>query len=185
MTNYFGKAFSIRNASGNEVVRFVENGNVLLMTQNTSGEPNNPNDPLYDVQVRTNTQNWSTGEISASPRFIVKDANSDYVAVVTTLGNLYLKGHVYEYQSTEQLAAIASPAFKITRPDGGVVSAIDNNGNLYAKGYVLEYGVPYGLRTTDSNDAKGTGTGHSAHDFLTGNNRDHLFYWHVYEMVPN
>jgi hypothetical protein len=36
MTNYFGRAFSVKDAAGQELVRFVENGNVLLMKSGAS-----------------------------------------------------------------------------------------------------------------------------------------------------
>ena len=139
ITNYFGRAFAIRDAQDQEIARFVENGNVLLLTEG--------------AHVVENVTDWSSlGLPSATGReFIVRDSLGNYEAIVTEEGVMYLAGVVMEQQAAPLAPASNGTAFMIRR-NGEIVSMIDEAGNLRLRGYLLEDGVPFGLPKNDSDD---------------------------------
>ncbi len=148
ITNYFGPAFVIRDANGDELVRFVENGNVLLMKP--------------EAQVHTGQSNLNQ-IASSEARFIVKNASGEFVAVVTNAGHLYLK-----HDLTESVADLTEPqgsAFVIKNRNCEVASYIDSEGYMKLRaydgtpedgqergGYVLVCGIPYRLRSYEASD---------------------------------
>jgi len=132
--NYFGTAFSVKDHDGNELVRFVNNGNVIIMKG-----------PLNE-----NPTSWDS--IGLSNSFIVKDHNGTKKAVVEPDGEMFLAGEVDD--EVENLAMPESgTAFIVKNHDGDVVSMIDEDGNLKARGTVIVKGVPYLLEK-----AHGTGS---------------------------
>jgi len=141
--NYFGRAFVVRDSQGQEVARFAENGNVLLMKAG--------------AHVVENVSNWTElGLPSPTGReFIVRDALGNYRAVITEGGVLYLSGVVMEDEETplepEPEGESGGTAFTV-RCDGEVVSLIDDAGNLKLAGYLLEDGIPLSLPKDDPDD---------------------------------
>jgi hypothetical protein len=81
--NYFGKAFCVKDASGNDLVRFVHNGNVVV--------------PRGTIHEGYST--WSNAGI-ASKSFIVRDTHGDIKAAVNPDGDVYLAGSVSEHLGT-------------------------------------------------------------------------------------
>ena len=165
ITNYFGEAFCVKNVAaegegegegeGEEkrkeqvLVRFVENGNVLLMKKGATVEENV-------------TTAWPAIEDLCFA--VLKPADCMPLAAVDSDGSLYLKGEVMQFQSDEQMN-VSNPPFKIQRKsDDVVVSLIDGDGNLRMReeaqtatcgesnpptGYLLIYGIPYDLVQMD------------------------------------
>ena len=168
ITNYFGEAFCVKNVAaegegegegegeieGEEkrkeevLVRFVENGNVLMMKKDATVEEN------------VTTGNWpETGDLC----FALLMPDCSFLAAVDSDGNLYLKGTVMQFQTSVQMN-VSNPPFKIQRKsDDVVVSLIDGDGNLRMReeaqtafdgeynpptGYLLIYGIPYNLDLT-------------------------------------
>jgi GH35 family endo-1,4-beta-xylanase len=140
ITNYFGRAFVVRDVEGVEVARFAENGNVLLLKRGAA--------------VTENVTNWAALGLpdDNAREFIVRDREGAYQAVITEDGNLYLAGTVMEYQEAPLQAGEGLAAFKV-RQDGEVVSLIDEQGNLKLLGYLLVEGLPYGLPLNNNYDA--------------------------------
>lgn len=143
MTNYFGTAYTVRSFAGEELVRFVENGNVLLMKEN--------------AQAHTGVTNWPALE---TVRLAIMNSNCEQVAAITEAGDLYLKG-IVDQRKNETDIEQAQAVFEIQRPgDNEVVSLIDYDGNLLIRdtstagtggesnprtGYLLIHGIPYDL----------------------------------------
>jgi hypothetical protein len=139
--------------AGQEVLRMVENGNVLLMTK--------------DAVVETNFTNWSS-VVNAGVPFILQqpaqDAAPQYRAVLTMLTvegkpswRLCLKGDVFE-----GVADLAGPesghtAFMVMGKDENgelqVMSLIDDQGNLKMRGYLLVDGIPYSVKQYEETDS--------------------------------
>jgi len=135
ITNYFGKAVVLRDSSGQELVRFVENGNVLLMR------------PGAEVVEHAN---WAQLGLPSETghEFIVRNAQGNPLAVVTENGNLYLAGIVDEWPFE---GGETTPAFGINQGDTRE-SFIDDQGNLKMLGYLLVDGIPYNLREYEDED---------------------------------
>ena len=131
ITSYFGAAFVVRDAEGQEVLRFAENGVVLLMKQG--------------AQVHTGWTNWLDPDIFyGRPRFIVRNSEANYVAVVPANGHLYLAGDVMPGQSSPLEPGEGHVAFEIKRgADNAVVSLIDDEGNLKMTRCLIVEGIAY------------------------------------------
>jgi hypothetical protein len=152
ITNYFGRAFIVKSSSGGELARFVENGNMLLMKM-----PPGTTDS-FD-RVHEGFSAWTSLNLSAGNNFIVKGTSGSYKAVITSDGDLYLAGHVYENQS---LSLSGNPAFYIVAQNNEVVAKINGDGDddsdghrdgdLNMKGYLLVGGLPYQWRNMDTVD---------------------------------
>ena len=138
MDDYFGPAFVVKDSSGKELMRFVENGNVLLMGEGTGSRVN---------QSFTDWQSLGLPSTS-SAAFIVQqlDGNGDpaYKAVLTAGGNLYLSGVVHD-PAPDLAQPTSGAAFVVKSKDGTVQSLIDDGGNLSFRGCFLVNGVPYAL----------------------------------------
>ena len=144
MTNYFGRAFSVKNPAGEEVVRFVENGNVLVMKEHLS----------MDQTINEHCTTW----IDNSAQFIVQDATGSRKAVVKQDGEIFLAGTVQEAQTVPIQAANDGTSFQIRNSQGTIVSMIDDQGNLKMTGHLYVEGLPWDLREYEDGHAYGTKT---------------------------
>ena len=149
MTNYFGRAFVVRSPGGEELVRFVENGNVLLMKEGAT--------------VCVGFEDWES--LGTGNQFIVQNVAQEKKAVVTPEGDMYLAGAVMESQTGPLDPEDGGTGFQIVRSkDQQVVSLIDDHGNLkmlrdenapdsgMPTGYLLVDGIPWNLRTHQTTD---------------------------------
>ena len=134
MDDYFGPAFVVRDPSGKELVRFVENGDVIVLKG----------------PVQENQSSWSG--IGTANSFIIKDSIGDTKALVTADGQLYLAGDVHDEQGNLSMPETGT-AFIIKNASGDVVSLIDDQGNLKARGKVIVNGVPYILERDNTGDS--------------------------------
>lgn len=147
ITNYFGPAFVIRSASGAEVMRFAQNGNVLLMTMPITGDTKK----WYEhVHSPCSSADWAELATYTGTQFIVKDVQGQTKAAVTSAGDIYLAGNVYEDQT---LSSSGGTAFDVQGADGEVVSQIDQEGNLRMQGYFLVGGLPFRWKNKETVDA--------------------------------
>ena len=141
IANYFGNAFSVRNADGVELVRFVENGNILLMRAGTDSICENE-PPIPDPQ--------GGNFIVEAPTVVNGVAQQHIVAAITPDGKLHLAGHVYE-NGDLPLPPATGCSFKVKCGDT-VVSYLDEDGNLVTTGYILLDGIPRKLLAHLSTD---------------------------------
>mgnify|MGYP000856973675 CR=1 FL=1 len=122
--DYFGAAFSVKDASGNELVRFVNNGNVILLKG-----------PLNEDRA-----SWD--DIGLANSFVVKDSAGDKKVVIEPDGEMFLAREV-----DDEIDNLSMPesgtAFIVKNHNGDVVSLIDNEGKLKARGKVIVKGVPF------------------------------------------
>jgi GH35 family endo-1,4-beta-xylanase len=132
--NHFGVAFSVKDGSGNELVRFVNNGNVIVL----KGE------------VHESFSAWDSLDLEGGGCFIVRDSEGDDVAVVTSAGEVHLAGTVTE---DAQLGMPEDRTAVITKDSqGNVASFIDQYGNLKLRGALIVKGIPYELKKNHSDD---------------------------------
>ena len=128
-------------------MRFVENGNVLLMKENGSMD--------QTVHEHVNFAALNLPD-PAGKQFIVRNSDGTYDAIVTPDGQLYLAGGVTEGAS-DPLTSEA-PAFKVaSSSNGNVVILIDNQGNLKMTGSLYVEGLPYDLRGHEEGHTQGSG----------------------------
>jgi len=125
ITNYFGSAFVVKDADGNEFARFVENGNIVLLKQGVTID-----DDATNLTAGTND-------------FLIKNSAGTIVAMISPSANkIILAGSVYERQQT--LSQGDHTAFRIASgSNADIVCLIDDEGNLKTKGYILLDGIPY------------------------------------------
>lgn len=146
ITNYFGRAFVVKSATGTEIMRFAENGNVMLMTMPLSGDTKK----WYEhVHAPCTSTDWAELASYTGTQFIVKSPQGQTKAAITSAGDLYLAGAMYE---GETLSSSGGAAFDIIGEDNAVVAQIDADGNLKMKGYFLVGGLPYKWKDKDSVD---------------------------------
>jgi len=126
--NYFGTAFSVKDVSGNELVRFVNNGNVVVLKG----------------LLNLNTSQTTLNEKGTANSFIVKDSAGDKKAVVEPTGEVFLAGGL-----TEEVTSLSIPsgktAFVVKNAAGDAVSLIDCDGHLVIRGKVIVQGVSHTL----------------------------------------
>jgi len=136
--NYFGIAHVVRDQEGKELVRFVRNGNVIVL----KGE------------IEEGYTNW-TSTLEDKAFILLNSACNQQIAEITQDGDLCLANGVAENQSNLQ-APVSGNALVIKNAQDEVVSMIDENGNLKTKGEVIVQGVPYKLLQEHPNDPYST-----------------------------
>ena len=146
ITNYFGTAFVVKGSSGQEVMRFVENGNVLLMNLPSS-------DASWTTQVYEHPDNWQSLDFSGSGNYLFKDSSGSCLACLKPDGMFYVKGHITEGAWGGEYSVPAAPVFKVVGQNQETVAFLDNDGNLKMKGYLLVQGLPYHFRDKSEADA--------------------------------
>jgi hypothetical protein len=129
--NYFGLAFSVKDGSGNELVRFVNNGNVIVL-KGTVTESEDAQDVIDD-------------KAEIAPSFIVRTTDGANKAVVNPDGNMYVVGTVWQHQA-DLAVPTEGRALIIKDSEGNVASFIDEDGALWMRGELIVKGIPYDLR---------------------------------------
>ena len=127
--NYFGRAFVVRDAAGEELVRFASTGNVIVLRGT--------------VTAGAEAEAVIDEKAVISPSFIVRNADEDPVAVVNPDGNVYVAGVVS--QREQDLAEPAEQTAFIVRDAEQVLSLIDDEGDLKLRGQLIVKGIPYSL----------------------------------------
>lgn len=130
--NYFGPATPLKDSSGNDLVRFVRNGNVVVLKGG----------------VNTGYSSWGNLNLTEGC-FVLRNSGGAPKAAILPTGEVYLAGDVSEGQ--EDLSVPPGVHAMIAKDaDGTVMSFIDEYGNLKMRGELIVKGIPYGLRSYSS-----------------------------------
>lgn len=120
--DYTNAAFAVKSTAGAELLRMVNNGNVLLMTASAQLTQNTAATTLQQLAQTTQT------------RLIIKNSSGAPIAVLTNDAKLYLAGTVT--QNSTANPSTYTNALKVLGTNGSF-SLIDNSGNLLLSGYML------------------------------------------------
>ncbi len=125
-------------AGGAEQVRFVRNGNVIVLKGN----------------IHEGTTAWG-GFSGDEPLVVYNGCDEEKVAVITEDGDVYLKGAVTDGQSLTA-DSFRQVGLTVKNASDEVLSMIDGDGNLKASGEVIVQGVPYLLDRDHGDDPYST-----------------------------
>jgi len=127
-------ATRIKDGSGNDLVRFVKNGNVVVLKGS----------------VNTGYSAWQNLDLTQGC-FVLRRSPTEPIAAILPTGDLYLAGTISEGQ--ENLSVPPGVHAMATKDaNSNVMSYIDESGNLKLRGELIVKGIPYSLRnyTSDS-----------------------------------
>jgi len=131
ITNYFGKAVVLRDSSGQDLVRFVANGNVVVLKGGVN--------PGYS--------NWGSLNLGEGC-FVLRNSGGDPKAAILPTGDLYLAGGIDEHQDLSMPPD--EHAMIVRDGDGAIMSYIDENGRMKMHGELIVKGISYSLRSYTS-----------------------------------